>query len=135
MANGEELAARLNIGEVTGWRLHWLTRKLCNLQDEMQKADFGMDPASLRNGVHAEFAAKLKSIAIDYANQRWEVRTMLDNSFENERALFNHLSQNVTYQEELGKATSFLTAKAEQILGAEAQRIKSSLIESTKLFI
>jgi hypothetical protein len=126
-SRGAELASRLNIGEVTSWRLHWLVCKLQSLQKVMHSADFGSS-ADLTSGKFADFMTELKTITLEFGRLKWEVKTMLGFDYEDEVApLFQHVDHYGTYLEEVGNVKEYLDRKAGQILEAAATRVQESI--------
>lgn len=73
----ERLAGRLNLGEVTAWRLEWLARDLGKLQAVLRAPRYGPDLERFQNGMFAESIQTFKDICLAYSKLRWEVMTML----------------------------------------------------------
>ena len=123
---GAELAGKLNLGEVTGWRLLWMRNELQRLRCRMQlAADFTSDGGL---GVVEQFVAELRSFDVQLVQLRWEVKTMLGFDYDSEvNALFEHLPQYAEYQEQMRQAKTFLERKTQQILEAKEKTIQASL--------
>lgn len=127
-AQGKELASRLNLGEITSFRLHWLVCDLGELQRDLDRVGVGKTAEDLRTGAHAAFLARLERIVQQYRRLRWETKTLLGLDYEDEVApLFEHLAKHAEYLQEIEKVKDVLRQKAEQILQLESQRIHIAL--------
>ncbi len=125
------LASRLDLGEVTSWRLHWLLCDLWNLQRDIEKSSFGRGVADLHCGPFAEMLERLKRVEGSYSRLRWETKTMLGIDYEDEVApLFEGIPKNADYATELAKAKTLLQAIAEKALEAEREHLHSSILQA-----
>lgn len=130
---GEALAKRVDIGEVTTFRLHWLLCDLWDLQRTIANARFGSTAADLSTGVHSELVKTLDGIAGKYRQLRWETKTILGFDYDDEvQPLFDHLAKHAEYLQELEKVKDILRHKAEQILEAESKRLNDALDKLAK---
>ena len=122
------LATRLNIGEVTDWRLHWLLCDLWNIQRDTLTTNFGQRVALLHEGPFAAMLERLKRVESNYQRLRWETKTMLGLDYEDDvEPLFASLPKNLDYAMELQKTKAQLQGIADKALENEALVVRNSI--------
>ena len=123
------LARRLDLGEVTSWRLHWLLCDLWTIQGDIKKAHCGQRVAQLHSGPFAEMLARVKRVEVSYERMQWETKTMLGLDYENEvKPLFTALPKNAEYAAELAKAKALLQVVVDRTLATEARQLQDSIL-------
>lgn len=123
-----DLASRLNLGEATSWRLHWLLCDAWQLQRDIAGAHIGGRVADLYEGVFAELLDRVKRLEGAYQRLRWETKTMLGFDYEDDvDPLFAALPKNEEFASELAKTKSLLQAVVDRVLAAESKHLQSSI--------
>lgn len=122
------LASRLDLGEVTSWRLHWLLCDLWSIQRDIEKTNFGTGVAQLHDGPYVEVLNRAKRVQGSYERLRWECKTMLGMDYEDEVApLFAAIPKHAEYAAELAKTKTLLQGIVDKALEAEKKQLHSSI--------
>jgi hypothetical protein len=125
---GQELASRLNLGDVTDWRLHWLICRLSGVKHDMATANFAGGLRDLPNGTFGQFLGRVKRIEEDYLQIRRETQLMLGADYSNEiDALFDSLPNHPKYLDSLAEAKAKLQKVADDMLFVEARHLRGCI--------